>query len=191
MPLALTYTKIGSTSWRADWSAAAATGPFVPYNVDTSRVIEDEVGLAETTNEFVDIENWTDAYEPPAVEVIDTDTETVNADSQTEKYSSRANLIWRGNPDAAYWVVYQYDTDAAEWVVLRSFTETERGYYSYTTDVLADVTTHQFKVIPYDVLDIAGAPVYFQFFMVRNPSPPRISASYSAATGNVTISARA
>jgi len=167
-------TKAGSYAWRYDYSG---TSPFdIYYN--------GEVIASQTTDTAI-ILNHTDAYEPPALEIIDADdTDT----PESVRYSPLFIGQFRGDPDMSYYLVEQY-VDAA-WTQIAQIPEDGLGgYRKFQSTALADVTTHSFRVTPYDADDNAGYPLQYDIFMIRNPEPPSVTVTYAA--GTITIAARA
>lgn len=105
-------------------------------------------------------------------------------------YPSRAFLQWYLDEDDP---AERYDIDeyvGGQWVsstppsIKPGFGQT---YFQYQTRVLEDQTTHIFRVTPVAADERAGVPVIYTFFIVRLPDPPTVSYSYSASSGDVTM----
>ena len=64
-----------------------------------------------------------------------------------------------------------------------------RRYFNWRSRVLEDSATHQFRVTPIGANGNNGTAKNFVVLMVRIPDPPRVSYSYSAGSGVVTIAA--
>lgn len=63
------------------------------------------------------------------------------------------------------------------------------NYFLWRSGVLADSTTHQFRVTPVGVNGNAGATKTFSLLMVRTPDVPAVTYAYDPGTGAVTIAA--
>jgi len=126
-----------------------------------------------------------DPEEPPALEVLDANDTT---DAQNVTWTPRVTLQWRGSTDAHYYLV-QESVDGA-WVTRNYQLESGRGYYQYDSTALDDGESNDWRVVPYDLYDVAGSGLPYQFLVVRNPAPPRISMEYDQTTGNLTARAR-
>jgi hypothetical protein len=120
------------------------------------------------------------AGESPIIEVRDDDALPVKV------WPSRLRLAWQQVDNAQAYRVEQY-VDSA-WVLKQGITATESPIYHYTTPVLADDTTHQFRVIPIGNNGQHGDPLLFSVLMVRHPDPPQADWAYSENTRKVTIS---
>lgn len=179
MPVPFTsIDKIGSNNWTYTWDPNTTTSPYRPY-------LRGELLVNESTTATEYTVSGTDLLEPPPLEVLDA-TDTVAA--QNLRYSPLLTLQWRGDTDAG---IYRVEEKVSSvWTLRRTVQETGAGYYRYESATLADITTHNFRIIPVDPLGVLGNPLPVDVFMVRNPAVPSISLSYSSGTGDVTVSAR-
>lgn len=97
-------------------------------------------------------------------------------------------LGWLNDDDAAQYRIEEYS--GGGWVerdLLQN--DGDRAWWTYRTPVLADVTTHQWRVVPIDAAGNEGAPLAFAALMVRHPTAPDVSMAYASGTGKVTIDA--
>ena len=173
MPIIPTATRAGSYSVRYDWTG---TAPFDVW-LDGVKVLDGTELLTYTAQ---NIDASTNPL--PAVEITDaTDTET----AQSEQYSPRVRMQWRGQSDADYYVVEQ-NIDAA-WTALAMVRENGSGYYNFESTAQTDDTTAEFRVIPYDSRGYDGLPLYITHSVICNPAPPAVSYTYSAGTGDLTV----
>jgi len=173
-------TKTSARGWRFQW---AGTAPFRLYlngeyltgqtTTDTSYEVDNLSPLDITTM---------DPNEPPPLEVLDA-TETADAANVT--YTPIATLQWRGSTLAAYYMV-QESVDGV-WVDRNYQTESNKGYYQYDTPALDDGQSNNWQVLAFDAYDVEGGALPFQFLIVRNPAPPRVTMQYNEATGNLDI----
>lgn len=126
------------------------------------------------------------ANEYPVLEVLDDD----DAVPKTA-FPSSMLLTWYAprstNVAVASYRIEQWD--GAEWDFLDSVREDGRGWYSYRTAVLADETTHRFRVTPIGVNGNSGTAQIYQALMVRHPDPPSVRYSYDSDTREITIAA--
>lgn len=175
MPVIPTVKKIGSASYEYSWSGTS------PYDVYQDG---DEV-LFQTTDTSL-IVHAPDSLEPPALEIFDADDTTT---PESLLYPPRATLQWRGVSQAEHYRVEQF-VDAAWATQVPVIVEREQGYIQWTTDALADVTTHQFRVIAVDAFDYESEPLPFDIFINRNPPPPSINMVYGEGPPTITITAR-
>jgi len=173
MPITPTATRTGSYSVRYDWTG---TSPYDVW-VDGVKVL-DGTDLETYTTQTTD-----GSTNPlPPVEILDaTDTE----DAESERYSPRVRIQWRGQSDALYYVVEQY-IDLA-WTAQTMIKESGAGYYTYTSTAQTDGSSAEFRVIPYDSRGYDGIPVYITHTVTCNPAPPAVAYTYSAGTGLMTV----
>lgn len=174
-------TRIAPLTWKFVWSGTA------PYYVVRNGVLIFSAATERTEWLFENDDN----EEPPAIEVYDS-TQVATALSQIAN-PPYGLLQWWHASSAAYYLVQKEVTDGAAtyWKTVPPLViDLGVGYYQYDTGVLDDETTTTFRVMAVD--EQGGQnPIEFDIPMVRNPDPPSISISYSASTGNATISERA
>ena len=168
--------KIGTKTYRYNWTDPGGASYY-------------HVHIAGAAPVYTELLTYTisssDALEPPPVEII-ADVDTNEALNVT--HPSTAVIQWRGDTEADRYKVQE--KVASVWTTRRQIRETTEGYYKYETAALADVTTHNWQVIPLDSEGTEGNPLTIDVVMVRHPPVPSISGSYAVGTGNLTISAR-
>lgn len=163
--------EIAADQWLLEWSSDQSSPTYLVW-------VNGEI-VSIQTDASITIDSTTE----PVVEVDDSGGDTI----EQQDNPGRAVVQWFGLSAASYYLVQQY-VDAA-WTTIDTVFEDGRGYYSSTSGWLADVTTHQFRVVPYDSGDNAGTAVTFTVDIVRNPDVPAVGYSYSSGTGDVTVSA--
>jgi len=168
MPITITQTRLGDYTWRFDVAGAA----YYYWRVDGRRYFEGpDASLVISGGHQVwvsDVGYGDDGDFHPGYAVLQ-----ANIDNSAEDH------------DYLQWQEYS----GGEWVTRRETPVDKSGTYSYRTDWLADVTTHQFRCRPVGKNGNNGTAVEFSIFMVRNPDPPDLAFSYSDDTNEVTIAA--
>jgi len=168
------FQKIGTKVWRVDYTG---TSPFRRY---INGVL---VGNMSSTETFIIIMGDSDV-EPPPIEVIDS-TEN-EEDVNQVKYPQRAVLQWRVASNAAYYTIQQLVN--SEWTDIRTIHQHRTStYMKFKSDQLADVTTHQFRIIPHTASGDAGEPLPMDVLIVRNPPP--VDVTISLVGGTLTVAA--
>lgn len=180
MPTITTITRKGPTSWEYQWTG---TGPYDAYidgakrldqSTATSLIVQGDSATASTST-------------PPAVELRDI---TSTGSPQSVVYSPRRRIQWRGQSDAALYLIQRY-VDAA-WATQQVVQEDGRGYYTYTTIPLTDGTTEQWRIVPRDSRGYEGGTITITETIVANPPPPNVTLTYSgASTKTITVAATA
>lgn len=171
-------TKVAPGHWRYVWTG---TSPYYVYK-------DGHLFFNATTRTEWIFDN-TSNYEPPVIEVRDSTEATTTIEQLNNP--PYATLQWFMAANAAYYIIQEYVTvgSSGSWVTRKNLFEDGSEYYTYQTPVLDDVTTATWRVLAVDKHNTYN-PVTFEIYMVRNPDPPDIALSYSAATGNLTVSAR-
>lgn len=176
--MALTYSsvvKIGRQSWRYSWAATTA-----PYRVYLRGAL-----IATTAAVEYDIEEAGATDEPPILEILD----ATEGAAETVTYPHHAVLQWRGDETASIYRVQEYIESA--WTTRETVLETGVGYYHYTTEQLADVSTHLWRVQAIDDYNNASAALAFSVRIARNPDAPDITVTYDAVNEELDIAANA
>ena len=122
--------------------------------------------------------------EPSESMVIDV-FDSVDYGLATTNLTRRAVLVWQASSDAVQYVIEQYVGSA--WVELGTINSGTQGYYSYETKKLSDVTTAQFRVIPYGEFGDAGDALEYSFLVVGTPDAPNPTVAYNDDDGKLTI----
>jgi len=109
------------------------------------------------------------------------------ADAPAPKYPARWTLGWWPVPGADAYRVEEYV--GAAWTLRAEVQDTGAGYYQWTTRVLEDETTHQFRVLAEGADGNRSTPRALSALMVRHPDNTNVDYAYSAGSREVTISA--
>ena len=163
----LTATYRGDNTWRLTWSG---TAPFTIYR--------NGIDIATTSVTTYDLQGL-DAND--AIEVIEA------AETQALwTYPQRATFVWAAVADAATYQVEEYVSGA--WTLRREITDRGEGYFTWSTRVLEDCQTHQFRIIALDAAGNESTAEALTFFWVRTPDAPTIDTVELAGT-TLTITA--
>jgi len=101
-------------------------------------------------------------------------------------FPARWTLYW---PAVSGTVYYRIDElVGATWTERARITDLGQGHFVWRTGVLLDTVAYQFRVVPVFAGGLEAAAISFSATMVRRPDPPRVTFSYSSASGKVTIS---
>ena len=171
-------TRVGPQAWKYTWSG---TSPYYVY-------FEGETLFGQTTTleEYI-FEGSDYADMPPQIQVLDS-TESATT-PYVEQHPQKVTVQWRGSLNAEYYRVDQYVD--SEWETYDHVPETKDGYYNITTDVLADSTTHTFRVVAVDDNGYDSEATSVSVFMVRHPDPPDVVLSYDEDDEEIDVTARA
>lgn len=101
-----------------------------------------------------------------------------------EHYPAQATIRWYGRDGAAMYRVDRY-VDST-WVPQQTIPYSRTNLFHYTSGVLADVTTHQFRVIPIGPDGHEGTALNFSVEMVRYPDAPSQTMTFTG--GELVIS---
>lgn len=176
--------KISSGTWKFVW-----TGTAPPFRLYRNGLLEpgdasQAVGETEDTERIFENYPDEDLEEPPIIEVQDS-TEFSNVPAQVS-FPPFIALQWRSVLDKGFYKVEQFI--AAVWTKIRITRDNGTRYFDFSSNVLDDVTSTQFRVTTSDDEGNEGSPITTTFFVVRNPTPPQINKAY--ASNVITISAR-
>lgn len=172
MSIATTAERVGPYSVRYTWSGTA------PYDV---WVNGEKIADQTTDTEYVS-ESFGSAV-PVAIEV--TDADDVNP-ADSDRYSPRIRFQWRGQADAAFYLLQRYDGES--WITKQIANETGKGYYTFTTVADADGDTPQWRVLSEDSRGYQSEVRSHSHTIVCNPTPPNVAFSYDEGTGLLTVS---
>ena len=169
-------TKLGYGTWLYTFTGI---GPFRGFNYQTySYMFKDSTDTSVVVTSTNDIE-------PPAIEVFDS-TET--ADPQGVTYPAQLVLQWRGYKYAASYRI-EKETAPSTYTEVQNYFEDGRGYYVYTAGIQSDdVAEASYRVV---TIDKSGEEIDTDSaaYVIRNPSPPSLTYTYSAGTGLLTVAA--
>ena len=166
-----TATRQPSGKWLFTWPVS-----LPPYAVWLDG-IELSKGLTEESFEYDGVDYPDKA---PPIEIIETGEVAENKTNPPV-----AVIQWRGLSGA---IAYEVEQEIASvFVVQVSAMERGLGYYSWTSEALADVTLHKFKVLAIDAAGNEGVAIPFEMTIVRNPPPPAVDIAVSG--GDIVVSA--
>lgn len=171
-------TKVGYGAWRYTWTG---TAPFRVWSYDTYSYLLDSTDDTEITVAAIDHNN----IEPPAIAVYDS-TETTIPEGVT--YPARLVLQWRGYRYAEYYRI-EKETSPGVFTTVQGVAEDGQGYYQCSiAKVTDDVSEDTYRVV---TVDKSGAETDTEItaVIIRNPDPPKLTYTYSAGTGLLTIAA--
>lgn len=169
----LTVTRVGDVGFRLDFASDQPEPTFYVYR--------DGRAVSEGTQP---------SYlavvlpgESPVFEVLD-DAEA----APQEGYPAYVTLSWyAGGADVDRYLVQQFVSGV--WTTKATVRDSGRPYFTWRSGTLADVTSHQFRVIPVGDNGNQGTATSFTVLMVRYPDPPDVAFSYDEGTGEVTVAA--
>lgn len=173
MPLIPLAEQVGPTTVRYTWSGTA------PFDVWLKG---ERLAYQTAATEFV-VEYYGQDAEP-WIEVLDADDVSP---AQSELYSPRLRLQWRGQTDADVYLIQRYDDDEAEWIDKQMVREMGRGYSWTRTTPEANGTTPQWRVMAQDARGYQSEVRSFTREVVCNPSTPAVSGVYDEGTGEITV----
>lgn len=157
---------------RLTWSSDLTDPTYTVYR-------DGELVLTTTATEYVFA---VASGEAPVIEVYD-----AAPAAGPEGYPSRMLLGWTAVADTDEYRVEQYVGTA--WTTRATIDDTGAGYYTWRTGVLADDTTHQFRIVPVGDNGNDGDPLALTMLMVRHPDPPDVEFEYDAVAGTIAVSA--
>lgn len=168
--------QLSRTSWRLSWSSDLS--PPVTF-----RVYRDGVLIATTQARTLDVTQPADGSGSPLYEVLDDP-----AIEPGEIIPDHIELFWRGSVDAAkYEVALKVQDDPDVYERKATVKDSGEGYFNWSSQPIEDGIPTYWRVTPISAAGNEGTPVYLAGRIVRTPSPPKASYSYSASTRKVTI----
>ena len=122
---------------------------------------------------------------PPDIEIVDSASNAPTPGNL--KYPPFIRIQWRGTPAAYCYLIQHYE--GSQWVTVhtRVIGSTDQGYYNFTSPALMDGVSHQYRVVPADILGNLGTPIAFTVALCRHPLHPTVEFSVSSA-GNIVVS---
>ncbi len=165
--------QVGANLWRFTWTSDQMDPEYRVY-------LDGQLVSVQTAEQFdVKVEGEVS----PVLEVLDSEDDVPN-----DAFPPYLRLGWLPVSDAVRYLVQQYDGGWVDVATLAA--EADRAWYQYDTPGLADVTVHQWRVIPIDEAGNEGSALAFSVLMVRHPDPPDVTFTYDGAmAGTVTIEA--
>jgi len=167
-------TQLSTNEWRYQYDDAGTESPYRIYWLGKL--------ISETDrNTYVML---TTAAEAPVLEILGVDDTDIPV---SVTYPPYVRLQWYASTSAVTYKVEEY-VDST-WTELDRITpEDNAGYMYYDTTAKTDCTEHTFRVVPIDAYNRDGADVEFTVYVVRHPLPEAVDLTYSAVTGDLTIS---
>ena len=171
---AITWERIGQAAWMASYSG---TGPFEHW------LCGKPIDVTADTQRPYEHPDWTD--DPPAVEVVDTDTSDA---AVGESYPPFAVLRWRGATIYTHYLVRRWNGSA--YVLIGTHGEDGRGgYCRYEDEPVSKPTTRLYRVTGVDSQENESDPLPYSVLINGIPGTPAKTWSYNAGTGNLTVTA--
>ena len=164
-----TPLRIDGQTWQLSWSSNLSDPVY--------RIFQDGL-LVNTTQAETQIFSLSPG-ETLKVEILD------DASEPAQGFPGRFLMTWYGGSDTDHYRIDEYISGA--WTQQTTIPESGKGFYSYKTRFLEDITEHRFRVMPVGVNGNDGAALEMKMFMVREPDPPDVTYTYSSVTGRVTI----
>lgn len=173
MPLITTTEQVAATTVRYSWSGTA------PYDV----WLNGECLLRQTASTSFVVEYDGESAEP-WIEVLDsTDVDP----AQSELYSPRMRLQWRGQADAQHYAVQRFNVDTEAWDDAQFVAELGRGYCWTKTPPEADGATAPWRVVAMGSRGYESPVVAVGRVIVCNPRTPVVAGVYDALSGDLTV----
>lgn len=171
--MSITYSKpvqVDQFAWRIRWTSNAST----PV---TFRVYKEGVLLTPDGYESNDgAGEWILSVPPgeyPFFEVLD------NASSLPSiAFSGHLTLQWYGTSNKEY-RVEKYN--GATWDIKETIADDSRGYFTWRSVWLADVTTHTYRIVPVSTSGNDGTVLSLVSLVVRHPDVPSVTITYNGA----------
>lgn len=165
--------QIDATTWLLTWSSDQPAPVTFAIYVDGALVAQTQAA------------SWQFKTPLGLIEVFDTGSPIPTG------YPSKAVIVWYAAAGVAEYLVQEYV--GSSWLTRASILdgggEGGRGYFIWTSGVLADSQSHSFQVVPAGINGNDGAVASLNLLMVRNPDSPAAAFAYDPAGKTVTISA--
>ena len=168
--------KIDQMGWRLKFSSDK-TAPI------TFRVYV----AGEKVTEFISATKDSEIYLPiasgdhPFIEVMDADCAPEPAGP------GRASIYWFRVSGAT---TYRVERNISSvWTLEAEVPDDGRSYFLWASGWLADVTSHQLRVVPVDDAGNQGSTTTKNILLVRHPDVPNVTYAYNSGPKTVTISA--
>jgi hypothetical protein len=171
MSVTITQTRLGPTTILFQWSSTLSEPTYYVY-LDGNLI-----DVTTRTYRVIDLA----PYESVQIEVTD-DPEETPADA----WPGRLILSWYPVTNALKYQIREYSD--GEWTDRATVIARGEAIFRWTTPPLADVTQHQWRVVPVGDNNLEGNPLEYDVYMVRRPTPPDLALTYDDQTGVVTVS---
>jgi hypothetical protein len=163
--------QIDVTAWRIRWTSDLPTP--VTFRVFIEGVlVSGDAGLIsdDGTGEWI---LFIPPGEFPFFEVLDTPCLPSLA------FSGHIDLQWYGFGNQSYRVEKYI---GGNWTMQETIPDDSRGYYTWRTPWLEDVTIHEYQIVPVSLSGNDGTPLSLVCLMVRHPDSPAVTATYNGST---------
>lgn len=170
MSLTPAITRTEDGSWDLTWPVGTT-----PYSV----YLDGELLTDSLTTEAYTVSDPRYVDDAPPVEIV-----SAGETAQSTSYPPKVVIQWRGLQAADGYEVQEWDGSA--WVTVGTLEEVGAGYYTWESDALSDVTTHQHRVRAFSHAGQNGVAIAFDSFVVRTPPPPSVALSIDGS-GDVAV----
>jgi hypothetical protein len=169
--MAIIYDKpIDEIAWLIKWSSNAATP--VTFRVYSEGRLLTPNGLVSSNGRG----HWTLVVMPgeyPFFEVLDKACSIPSI-----AFSGHLDLQWYGTGNKQY-RVEKYNGASRD--IQETITDDGRGYFTWGSEWLADVTTHTYRIVPVSTASNDGTALSLICPMVRHPDSPSVAVTYNGA----------
>ena len=162
-------TGAGVATYRLSWTSDQTINNANPY-----RVYVDGILASKQVGSTFDIR--IPSSQNPVIEVLD-----ISSAVPSIAYPGYLELGWQLDTDALQYQISQMNNDGL-WVQQAiQNQDLTTAWQTYTTPVLSDQVTAQWKVTPIDSAGNYGVPVSFMVLMVRYPDVPQPLWTYNGS----------
>jgi hypothetical protein len=175
-PQLLLTTGSGYSTYRLSWTSNQTINNGNPY-----RIYIDGVLVSTQVGATYDIRIGSN--QNPMIEVLDTTTAI-----PSPAFPGYLELGWVLDANAAQYRIDQMNNNG-QWVTQATMNaDSTSAWQEYTTPVLTDQATAQWRIVPIDAAGNAGTPVAFMALMVRYPDVPTPLWTYNGSiAGTLTL----
>lgn len=166
--------RLPSGAWKFSWVSVGGQ----TYEVWLNGLLLGSVSATGAASSF-EVEDSKYQTSAPPVEIHNAEDGT----AQSKQHPPFIHLQWRGIEGASGYTVQKFVNSA--WSTVSDIPEDARGWYSFTTVLLEDGQSTQYRVMAYDGKGSHGDPIATTVDVTRNPSPPKVS--YTLDSGDLVI----
>lgn len=155
----LYITLLGDGSgWKFEWPSTGATYYRIVLRGQVLAVVPNDTnGMLSYSYAGVGFV----AY-PPPLEVMEEE-----AIAPSELNRPFITIQWYGDEDASYYIVEEYISGT--WTTMFETAEAGAAFYSWSSPILVDESTHTYRVTAYNTIDQASTPIEFDISPVVTP----------------------
>ena len=170
--MAVTYSKpvkIDVMAWDIAWTSDAALP--VTFRVYSEGVLLTPDGLVSEDGAG----RWTLTVPPgdfPFFEVLDKGCRRPSI-----AFSGHLVLQWYGTGS----LHYRVEKNTGSWVLQEIVPDDGRGYFTWRSGWLADVTTHTYRIVPVSTASNQGTALSLISLLVRHPDSPNTVVTYNGS----------